>query len=53
MTFHSGKTFTAEDVLYSYQYIANPKNKAECQPRVSQIDLNNSKAICPTRSSSG
>ena len=47
VTFHSGKKFTAEDVLYSYRYIANPKNKAEGQPRVSQIDLANSKAISP------
>ena len=47
VTFHSGKKFTAEDVLYSYRYIADPKNKAEGQPRVSQIDLKNSKAIGP------
>jgi peptide/nickel transport system substrate-binding protein len=45
VTFHSGRPFTAEDVLYSLRYIANPKNKAESLTRVEPIDLRASKAV--------
>ena len=46
--FNNGKTMTAEDVLYSYGYVANPKNKAESLPRIQAVDLNNSKIKSPT-----
>lgn len=39
VTFHSGKPLTADDVLYSLRYIADPKNKAESLTRLEPIDL--------------
>ena len=39
VTFHSGKPLTADDVLYSLRYIANPKNKAESLTRLEPLDL--------------
>jgi peptide/nickel transport system substrate-binding protein len=46
--FNNGKTVTAQDVLYSYKYVANPKNKAESLPRIQAVDLANSRAMSPT-----
>ena len=46
--FNNGKTVTAEDVLYSYKYVANPKNKCESLPRIQAVDLANSRAVSPT-----
>jgi len=48
VTFHNGKTLTADDVLYSFRYVANPKNNAESLPRLEPFDLNNSRAVSPT-----
>jgi peptide/nickel transport system substrate-binding protein len=48
VTFHNGKTLTADDVLYSFRYVANPKNNAESLPRLAPVDLNNSRAVSPT-----
>jgi peptide/nickel transport system substrate-binding protein len=43
--FHSGKPLTADDVLYSLRYIANPKNKAESLTRLEPIDLSASRKL--------
>jgi peptide/nickel transport system substrate-binding protein len=48
VTFHSGKPLTADDVLYSLRYIANPKNKAESLTRLEPIDLRASKKLSAT-----
>lgn len=48
VTFHNGKPLTAEDVLYSFRYVANPKNNAESLARLAPIDLKTSKALSPT-----
>jgi len=48
VTFHNGKTMTAEDVLYSYRYVATPKNNSESLQRVAIFDLGASKAVSPT-----
>lgn len=48
VTFHNGKTLTADDVLYSYRYVANPKNNSESLSRLSSFDLGASRAISPT-----
>jgi peptide/nickel transport system substrate-binding protein len=45
VVFHSGKQFTADDVLYSLRYIANPKNKAESLTRLEPIDLSASRKV--------
>src|SRR4029077_7516385 len=48
VTFHSGKPLTADDVLYSLRYIADPKNKAESLARLEPIDLKASRKVSPT-----
>jgi peptide/nickel transport system substrate-binding protein len=48
VTFHNGKTLTADDVLYSYRYVANPKNNSESLSRVGVFDLAASRAVSPT-----
>jgi peptide/nickel transport system substrate-binding protein len=48
VTFHNGKTVTADDVLYSYRYVANPKNNSESLSRMSLFDLGASRAVSPT-----
>ena len=48
VTFHSGKALTADDVLYSLRYVANPKNKAESLTRLEPIDLRTSKKLSAT-----
>ena len=48
VTFHSGKPLTADDVLYSLRYIANPKNKAESLTRLEPIDLKASRRVSAT-----
>lgn len=46
--FHNGKTMDAEDVIYSLQYVADAKNKAESRPRVSPIDFGATRIVSPT-----
>jgi peptide/nickel transport system substrate-binding protein len=48
VTFHNGKTLNADDVLYSYRYVANPKNNSESLSRVGVFDLSASHAVSPT-----
>lgn len=48
VTFHNGKTLTADDVLYSYRYVANPKNNSESLARMDVFDLGASRAVSPT-----
>jgi len=48
VTFHDGKPMTADDVLYSFRYVADPKNKAESLPRLEPIDLDASKKVSDT-----
>src|SRR3984893_11740819 len=48
VTFHSGKPLTAEDVLYSLRFIADPKNKAESLTRLEPIDLKASRRVSAT-----
>jgi peptide/nickel transport system substrate-binding protein len=48
VTFHDGKPLTAADVLYSYRYVADEKNKAESLARLEPIDLEASKAVSDT-----
>jgi peptide/nickel transport system substrate-binding protein len=48
VTFHNGKTVTADDVLYSYRYVANPKNNSESLSRMNLFDLSASRAVSPT-----
>jgi peptide/nickel transport system substrate-binding protein len=45
VTFHDGKPLTADDVLYSFRYVADPTNKAESLARLEPIDLNASKKV--------
>jgi peptide/nickel transport system substrate-binding protein len=47
VTFHNGKTLTANDVLYSYRYVANPKNNSESLQRVGVFDMGASRAVSP------
>jgi peptide/nickel transport system substrate-binding protein len=48
VTFHSGKALTADDVLYSLRFIADPKNKAESLTRLEPIDLRASRRVSAT-----
>jgi peptide/nickel transport system substrate-binding protein len=48
VTFHNGKTFTADDVVYSTRYILNTKNNAEASSRLVAIDPHSTRAISPT-----
>jgi peptide/nickel transport system substrate-binding protein len=48
VTFHSGKPLTADDVLYSLRFVANPKNKAESLTRLEPIDLKKSRRLSAT-----
>jgi peptide/nickel transport system substrate-binding protein len=48
VTFHSGKPLTADDVLYSLRFIADPKNKAESLTRLEPIDLKASRRVSAT-----
>ena len=43
--FHSGRPLTADDVLYSLRYVANPANKAESMSRIEPIDLRASRKV--------
>jgi peptide/nickel transport system substrate-binding protein len=38
VTFHNGQPFTADDVIYSFKYLLNPKNKAQAASSYSAID---------------
>ncbi|MHB1329677.1 MAG: ABC transporter substrate-binding protein, partial [Gemmatimonadales bacterium] len=38
VSFHNGKPLTAKDVVYTYNYIADPANKISVQSNVSWID---------------
>lgn len=48
VTFQDGKPLTADDVLYSFRYVADPKNKAESLARLEPIDLDASKRVSDT-----
>src|SRR5439155_20559302 len=48
VTFHSGKALTADDVLYSLRFIADPKNKAESLTRLEPINLKASRRVSAT-----
>jgi peptide/nickel transport system substrate-binding protein len=48
ITFHNGKTLTADDALYSYRYVANPKNNSESLQRMAAFDLGASRVVSPT-----
>jgi peptide/nickel transport system substrate-binding protein len=43
--FHNGKTATAQDALYTFQYALNPKNLAQVLPQLQQIDLTRTKTL--------
>ena len=45
VSFHNGKKFTAQDVLYSYGYVADTANQAESAPRLEAVDLAASRAV--------
>ena len=38
VTFHNGQPLTADDVIYSFKYILNPKNKAQAASSLGAID---------------
>jgi peptide/nickel transport system substrate-binding protein len=38
VTFHNGKPLTPEDVIYTYQYALNPKNKAQVRTNLDALD---------------
>ncbi|WP_432589838.1 ABC transporter substrate-binding protein [Streptomyces sp. HD1123-B1] len=44
-TFHNGKPVTAEDVLYSYRRIADPKRAFRAKASLEPIDLKASRAV--------
>ncbi|MFH8369998.1 ABC transporter substrate-binding protein [Streptomyces sp. NPDC018031] len=46
-TFHNGKPVTAEDVLYSYRRIADPKKTYRARASLEPIDLDASRATGP------
>jgi peptide/nickel transport system substrate-binding protein len=48
VTFHNGKTLTADDVLYSIRYVLNPKSNAEAISRIAAIDPGASRVVSPT-----
>lgn len=48
VTFHNGKTLTAEDVLYSFRYVGNPKHNSESLQRLAPFDLGASRVISPS-----
>jgi peptide/nickel transport system substrate-binding protein len=48
VTFHDGKPFTADDVLYSLKYVADPKNALNIAGSVSNFDLNRTRKVSPT-----
>jgi peptide/nickel transport system substrate-binding protein len=48
VTFHDGKTMTAEDVLYSFRYVADPKHNSESLQRLQSFDLNASRTVSPS-----
>ena len=43
--FHNGKEVTAEDVIYSFQRILNPKDPLEGQPALVSLEYNGLKAL--------
>jgi peptide/nickel transport system substrate-binding protein len=48
VTFHNGKPFTADDVLFSIGYIKDPKNSAGSAVAADPIDLRASKKVSDT-----
>lgn len=44
-TFHDGRPLTADDVLYSLQYMADPKNKADAAAALSLVDVPRCKKV--------
>ncbi|MFD0352591.1 ABC transporter substrate-binding protein [Streptomyces sp. NPDC127110] len=47
-SFHDGKPVTAEDVLYSYRRIADPKGTFRAKASLEPIDLDASRAVDPS-----
>jgi peptide/nickel transport system substrate-binding protein len=45
ITFHNGKPLTADDVIYTFQTILNPKNMASARALLSSIDAKGLKAL--------
>ena len=45
LEFHNGKSVTAEDVIYSFRRILNPKDPLEGAPALRQVDYNGFKAL--------
>ena len=45
VTFHNGKSLSAEDVLYSFRYITNPKAPYQGSSMIAPLDLANAKIL--------
>jgi peptide/nickel transport system substrate-binding protein len=45
VVFHNGKPFTADDVLYTWGYILDPKNSAEAASLLDVVDLGTTKKL--------
>ncbi len=45
VTWHNGKPLTAEDVIYTFQQITNPKSPAPGAPLLARIDVANMKKV--------
>ena len=45
VTWHNGKPLTAEDVIYTFQQITNPKSPAPGAPLLARIDVANMKKL--------
>lgn len=43
--FHDGRPLTADDVLYSFRYMLDPKNKADAAAALSGVDLSKSRKV--------
>ncbi len=45
LLFHNGKDVTAEDIIYSFQRILNPKDPLEGEPAIHSLEYNGFKAL--------
>jgi peptide/nickel transport system substrate-binding protein len=48
VTFHNGKPFTADDVLYTWRRILNPKTASGGAAALSQLDMNATRKVSDT-----
>lgn len=48
VVFHDGKPFTADDVLWSFAFALDPKNKTQQRPQIDAIDPRRSKKLSNT-----